>query len=317
MHAVITGISSGFGQALCERLLHAGASVTAVERPGQEVLLASERLEIRRCDLAEGVPADLLTDLEHVDLLVNNAGYAVFGTVDTMDMPRFAAMLAVNVLALHDVTRQVLPALRAASGTVVNLSSVAGRMVFPESGAYAATKHAVEAISEATFLENCRHGVRVRVIEPGSFNTGFGPRATEESPPRDPASWREKDHAIWDDAKWDVLETTQGPEMVASAVLESLGDARPFLRVPVGVDGQRLMALRSAMSPDGWVGLMAARNGAPAFGDVLTPEEVGRWEQAPPARQTATLAAWRLGHLSHWTQSPAGAKALRTLALVG
>mgnify|MGYP000320179111 CR=1 FL=1 len=80
-------------------------------------------------------------------------------------------MFDANVFGTMRVTQTFLPALRAARGAVVNISSVAGRMVFPESGFYAASKYAVEAWSEALYLEHAAAGVRVTVVEPGAFDT--------------------------------------------------------------------------------------------------------------------------------------------------
>ena len=102
-----------------------------------------------------------------VDVLVNNAGYAVFATQEEADLEQIRDLFDVNVLGPARTTQAFLPSLRDRRGVVVQLSSVAGRMTFPESGFYAATKHALEAMSHALLCEAGPMGVRVRVIQPG------------------------------------------------------------------------------------------------------------------------------------------------------
>jgi hypothetical protein len=153
----------------------------------------------------------------------------------------------------------------------------------------------------------------VRLVEPGSFATGFAARAAAASRPRSPESPYAAQHATWDARKLAVLEKPQDPERVAEAIVASLADPAPFARVPVGPDAERLLGLRSAIAPDAWALLAAERNGlAPGPhgpGEVLSPEEV----LAGHRDLAATLAAWRHGHLDHWEATPAGRAALDRL----
>lgn len=242
-----------------------------------------------------------------IDLLVNNAGYAVFGSIEETPLAAVEQMFAVNVVGLSRVTKALLPTLRARGGTVVNLSSVAGRMVFPESGYYAASKYAVEAISEALYQECATFGVRVRVVEPGSFATRFLETANEVSEPRDPDSPYRALHDTWDARKFGILEPPQDPKMVVDAIVASLTDERPFLRLAVGPDAERLLALRDAVGPDAWSRFSGQRNAAPYAtgyaGDVYTPSELAATEAPDPVRLAATEAALRTGHLDHWSEA--------------
>jgi NAD(P)-dependent dehydrogenase (short-subunit alcohol dehydrogenase family) len=306
MRALITGCGSGFGYHLAERLLREGWSVVATDPDPQRLdgLVGAEchRLDLRKPEEISAVAAAA----GPVDLLVNNAGYAVFGTVEEANVSTVEAMFAVNVFGLARMTQAVLPALRSRSGTVVNLSSVAGRVVFPESGFYAASKYAVEALSEALFQECAGFGLRVRVVEPGSFATRFLETARAASTPRSAQSPYIDAHENWDRAKFSVLEEPQDPAQVVDAILDSLSDARPFLRVPVGRDSERLLALRDGLSVDAWSRFAGHRQGVSLpdgfAGDPYSPAELASLTELEPERLEATMLALDTGHLAHWSE---------------
>ncbi len=315
--SVVTGAGSGFGFALAKRLLAEGARVLATDEhlDGWPALLPEperpERLRIAKLDVRSDADAAALADLvrdDGVALLVNNAGYAFFATQEEGSLDQFRDLLEVNVVGVARVTRALLPALRASGGTVVQLSSVAGRTTFPESGFYAATKHAVEALSEALFQETATFGVRVRVIEPGSFDTGFLARAARESPPPSPGSPYAAVRPTWTARKLEVLEPPQRPELVVDAIVASLEDPAPFLRIPVGPDSQRILALRDALGPAGWMKVVAHRAGL-EHPDLPSPAAVLAGEHLDVA-----LEAFRRGHLAHWAASDEGRRALARLA---
>ncbi|MEZ4237885.1 MAG: SDR family NAD(P)-dependent oxidoreductase [Myxococcota bacterium] len=322
--AFVTGCASGFGLALARRLLARGDAVVAtdeaVDPDWAAALPASDRLRTFRLDVRRDDDVRAVTEAVlragPVDLLVNNAGIAWFGTQEEGDVEAFRDLLDVNVLGPARVTRALLPSLRARRGTVVNLSSVAGRTVFPESGFYAATKHAVEAMSEALFQETCTFGVRVRLIEPGSFATRFLERAAAASPVPPPSSPYAPLREAWGARKGGVLEVPQDPEQVVDAIVRSLDDPAPFRRVPVGPDAERILALRDALGPDPWTRLAGDRNGlvAPHTGDeVPSAEELLALPDVDP-RWALVRAAHAHGHLEHWAETEAGRRALARLA---
>jgi NADP-dependent 3-hydroxy acid dehydrogenase YdfG len=274
---------------------------------------AAPRLEVHALDVTDVASVARATGAAlaggAVDVLVNNGGYAVFGSAAEADLTAIARMFDANVLGVARVTQALLPSLRAVAGTVVQISSVAGRMAFPESGFYAATKHAVEALSEALFEENCTFGLRVVVIEPGHFATGFQERAARESRPRDPSSAYAALHPLWDRRRAASLATPpQDPERVAAAIEAGIHDPRPFLRVVVGDDAPRILALREALGHDGWVHFMANRyGGLPQGADPFDPIGV------PASPGAGLAAAVAQGHAEHWAESEAGAAAVRAL----
>ena len=179
----ITGASRGFGLEITREALSRGDSVVASARNPQAVLDAipdaADRLLAVAVDV--GDPAQITAAVEaaiarfgHVDVLVNNAGRGLVGSVEETSDEEIRAIFDVNVFGLLAITRAVLPHMRArGTGLVVNLSSVGGFVAWPGWGAYAATKFAVEALSEAMTHELAPLGIRSVAIEPGPFRTNF------------------------------------------------------------------------------------------------------------------------------------------------
>lgn len=319
----LTGCGSGFGLAMARAFLRRGDVVVGTERVLDGVrdrvleglADASDRLALRVLELSEADSIAAATaDAGPVDILVNNAGYAYFASQDEADLGAVRRLFEVNVFGLSAVTAALLPSLRAQRGTVVQLSSVAGRMVFPESGFYAATKHAVEALSEALYLENRTAGLRVVVVEPGSFDTGFLARALQESPEREESSHHAVDYPTWDAAKFGVLADPQSPALVAQTVLAALGRDAGFQRVVAGTDAEAILSLRESLGDD-WMALMGARNGGDdVLGTLPSAAEVLASDEATVRRLwPAALLAARSGHLDHWAHNDSTAGALQRL----
>jgi NAD(P)-dependent dehydrogenase (short-subunit alcohol dehydrogenase family) len=179
----ITGASRGFGLEITKEALSRGDSVIATARNPQTVLDAvpdgGDRLLAVGLDVS--VPAQITAAVDagierfgRIDVLVNNAGRGLVGAVEETSDAEARALFDVNVFGLLAVTRAVLPHMRAArSGLVVNLSSVGGFVAWPGWGVYAATKFAVEALSEAMTHELAPLGIKSVAIEPGPFRTNF------------------------------------------------------------------------------------------------------------------------------------------------
>jgi len=312
--AFVTGCATGFGRRLTDRLLAAGWVVHATDpsppedweggAPSGTGTLVTHLLDVRDPDQV----TQATQGLGPVDLLVNNAGYAVFGTQEETDLDAVKELFDVNVLGLARVTQAVLPRVREAQGTVVQLSSVAGRTVFPESGFYAATKYAVEAMSEALFQECATFGVRVRLIEPGSFDTRFLDTALERSPAPPENSAYDGVRELWMRRKVAVLETPQDPERVVDAIMGCLDAPEPFLRIPVGPDSERILLVRDLLGADGWSTFAAERNGLPP---QLAPEQEVAMPSEHARERLRALDRW--GHLDHWEDTDVGRAALAVL----
>ncbi|MEM9964784.1 MAG: SDR family NAD(P)-dependent oxidoreductase, partial [Asticcacaulis sp.] len=177
---LVTGASGGIGEATARRLLKAGYRVYATARNLKTLTdLQAEGAQILALDVTDPVSAkaaveDIVAAEGRIDVLINNAGYSQIGAIETLPLERIRAQFETNVFGLVHLTQLVLPVMRAqGGGTVINLSSIVGKLVFPGAGAYAASKHALEAFSDALRFEVSGFGVRVVLIEPGLIRTDF------------------------------------------------------------------------------------------------------------------------------------------------
>jgi NADP-dependent 3-hydroxy acid dehydrogenase YdfG len=203
--AVITGASKGIGAALARRFTAEGAQVALLARTaGPLQAFASQLGTLARafpCDVTNA--ADVSTVAERIstefggapDVLINNAGLFQLAPVDAMQPADFTAIIATNLVAPFLLARAFLPGMRTRrSGTVVTVGSIADRAVFPENGAYAASKHGLRALHEAMRMELRGSGVRATLVSPGPVDTplwdpvnpdsreGFTPRASMLTP---------------------------------------------------------------------------------------------------------------------------------------
>ncbi|MFT3700255.1 MAG: SDR family oxidoreductase [Kofleriaceae bacterium] len=180
---LVTGCSSGFGLATAQRFVRAGWNVIATMRSPTPIDGAFvTRLDVEdRASIATAVEAGLAR-FGAIDVLVNNAGYGLFGVFEQTPRDQIVAQFATNVFGLMDVTRAVLPAMRARRrGVILNITSGAGVFGLPLSSAYSASKFAVEGWSEALAYELATLGIVVKLIEPGGVDTNFGARSAGEA----------------------------------------------------------------------------------------------------------------------------------------
>jgi short-subunit dehydrogenase len=198
---LITGATAGIGRNTALALARKGHRVFATGR--RESALATLQEEARGTFL-ETIPLDVTsaesianvaaeierrTDGYGLDVLVNNAGYGQYGPVEGLSDAELRAQFDTNVFGLLAVTRAFLPKMRErGAGRIINVSSVGGRVTFPLGGAYAATKYAVESLSDALRNEVAAFGVRVSVIEPGAIRSEFNERALATLDPQAAAS---------------------------------------------------------------------------------------------------------------------------------
>jgi NADP-dependent 3-hydroxy acid dehydrogenase YdfG len=184
--AIITGASSGIGEATALALAGAGATVTIVARRAERLDALAAKIADRGgaalklpADIAN--PADLdgivkatIAEWGRLDVLVNNAGVMLLAPVADASTDEWRQMIEINLVALMNLSKLALPHLKASAGHIVNISSVAGRIANPTASAYSATKFGVGAFSEALRREVYSDRVRVTVIEPGMVNTELG-----------------------------------------------------------------------------------------------------------------------------------------------
>ncbi|AVH21300.1 oxidoreductase [Nocardia cyriacigeorgica] len=242
---LITGATSGFGRALTEAAIAAGDTVVAaVRRPeALEALVAAHpdqvdpvRLDVTDVARAEEVVADVLARHGRIDVLVNNAGRTQVGAVEATTDAELRDLFDVHFFGPAALTRAVLPSMRERrSGAIVNLSSMGGQMSFAGFGAYSATKFALEGLSEALADEVKGFGIKVLVVEPGSFRTNlFGKNAAYFS----------ADHPAYAETVGSTKEFVQGsdgdqagdPAKAAAAIITALDAEQTPLRLPLGSD---------------------------------------------------------------------------------
>lgn len=179
----ITGASSGFGRALAEAVISRGEKAVVVARrgaalaelvaiDGNRVLAAP--LDITNADARKAAVATALTRFGHIDVLANIAGRGSLGAVEEFAAEQLRAQMELNFFAAAELTREVLPHMRASgAGNILNLTSIGGLISIGGFGAYCASKFALEAWSEALADEVARFGVKVTLVEPGNFRTEF------------------------------------------------------------------------------------------------------------------------------------------------
>ena len=190
----ITGCSTGFGRALAELVLDRGwrVVVTARDKAKVEELAAGTRGEALPLSLDVTEPSQVRDAVAaakrafgRIDVLVNNAGYGYQSSAEEGDDREIRAMFDANVFGLFQMTQAVLPIMRQQrDGRIINITSVAGRIGFPSSGFYAASKHAVEGWADALGKEVAPLGIKVTCVEPGPFRTDWAGRSLKQTPTR-------------------------------------------------------------------------------------------------------------------------------------
>ncbi|BCY09588.1 SDR family NAD(P)-dependent oxidoreductase [Actinoplanes sp. L3-i22] len=247
---LITGATSGFGRLVAARALTRGAHVIAVGRRGDLLADLAEQAPDRVTPIvldittpaAQATISAAIEAAGGLDVLVNNAGYGLFGAIEQISDAEARTLFDTNVLGNLAVLRAALPALRASRGRIVQLSSMNGQLAWASSGVYSASKGAVELLSEALAEELAPTGVRVTLVEPGIFATEFGTTA----------------HAVLPD---EVYAPTVGKFLsdfaqlppsafgdagqVADAILALVDLPEPPLRLAIGADA--ITAIRASL----------------------------------------------------------------------
>lgn len=256
----ITGASSGIGLATARHFLAEDWNVVATMRdPGRTLIDTPDprRLTVQAVDVLDEDSIDRAVraaEERHgaIDVLVNNAGYALMGPLEALSPELLWRQFETNVLGLIATTRHVLPGMRRRrSGLVINIGSIGGRMAFPLASAYHATKFAVEGLSESLRFELKAHGIRVKVVEPGGIRTNFITHGTQWA---SHAAY-EPQVSAFKDMSLRLNDRLPGPEKVAEVVFRAATDPSDRLRYRAAAGPYPLMR---ALLPDAvWRGLVA------------------------------------------------------------
>jgi len=258
---LITGCSSGIGAATARAFLDADWTVYATARDTDDLeALDEEGCEIAKLDVTDGsqvhdVVDRVIEETGRIDCLLNNAGYATYAPVEDVPLRDVHRQFDVNVYGPHRLIRAVLPHMRErAEGTIVNLSSVNGRMAHPMSGIYSGSKFALEAMSDALRSEVAGFDIDVVLIEPGPVATDFWDRAADEE--AIPEAERTPAYERFYRAAEDAGAVGSGgpiaidPEAVAGTILNAASCTDPAARYPVGAFAR--LTLPGRFLPDRW-----------------------------------------------------------------
>lgn len=244
--ALVTGASSGIGEATAKRLAGAGYKVYGTSRRGAQViqqpfdLLA---LDVTSDESVEAAVREVIRREGRIDLLVNNAGFGVAPAgAEESSIEQAQAIFDTNFFGIVRMTRAVVPYMRQQkSGHIINIGSVLGFLPMPYMALYAATKHAVEGYSESLDHELRTFGIRVSVIEPASTNTQFDANLLEPDARLD--EYREI-RAFMGKKMQKLVTAGDPPEVVADTVLQAALAARPKLRYAAGRRASFVQLLR-------------------------------------------------------------------------
>ena len=267
---LITGCSTGIGRATAKRLADDGFNVHATARRAESIEDLAERgckthaLDVTDERSMESAVAEVEKD-GAVGALVNNAGYSQSGAIETIPMSSVRKQFETNVFGLMRMCQLVLPGMRGdGSGRIVNMSSMGGRLTFPGGGVYHATKHAVEALSDALRFEVREFGIDVVILEPGLIVTEFGETAA--------GSLAEvEEHGPYAKFNADVAKVTAnayagpmarfaaGPDAVAEKISKALTANRPNARYKVTPSAKVMMGLRRLVTDRMWDRMMRSQ----------------------------------------------------------
>jgi len=267
---LVTGCSSGIGAATATRLAKSGHLVYATARRSDDLAGLQPGCRVLAVDVTDEASMSAAVDAvvaEHgrVGGLVNNAGYGEYGAVEDVSMDRVRRQFETNVFGLARLCQLVLPSMRAAGrGRIVNISSMGGRLTFPYAGYYHATKHAVEALSDALRFEVAPFGIQVSVIEPGLILTRFGSTVSGtlgqstpgDSPYADGArQMRSRIEHMYDNRLFAV-----GPDVVARTVERALTAPHPQGRYVTPSLARGLIGMRQLLPSRAWDAVLRVAN---------------------------------------------------------
>lgn len=251
---LITGASSGIGKACAEHLASRGYRVFGTCRDTADQKTATDNIEMLSMnvdddDSVRDAIANLLATTGRLDGVVNNAGFALMGSVEDTSIKEANAQMETNFFGVLRVCRAVLPIMRRqGSGHIINISSLAGVLGLPFSGLYSASKFALEGMTESLRLELRPFGVRVVLIEPGDFNTQLPARRRVASESEKNDAYRKK-FTQFKAAQEKDESKAPSPEPVACLVERILRTSAPPLRYTVGMFGQRIVVPLKRLFP--------------------------------------------------------------------
>ena len=253
---LITGSSAGVGKATVRYFLSKGWNVIATMRnPEKEVELTQlknvlvTRLDVLDTNSIASAVAAGIAKFGRIDVLLNNAGYGTLGPLEVFDMEGIRRQFDTNVIGLLAVTKAVLPHFRVNhSGTIVNISSMGGKVTLPLGALYHGTKFAVEGLSEALHYEMEAIGVKVKIVEPGAIKIDFMGRSFDIRNDKSLSEYQDLEKKLFA-APFVFSE----PEDVAEVIWNAVTDGSDTLRYIVGDDAREYLTNRKCLDDETFI----------------------------------------------------------------
>ncbi|RJP58619.1 MAG: SDR family NAD(P)-dependent oxidoreductase [Deltaproteobacteria bacterium] len=272
--ALVTGASSGIGRETAIRLAGKGFKVIAAARRRDRLAELADQVQgitPRQVDLSdpedvERFCRDISNLQEPVSVLINNAGYSVRGALEDVSIEDVRRVFEVNLFAMIQVTQACLPGMRRLrGGTIINISSIAGKFTFPLGGVYASTKHAVEAVTDALRMEVRPFGIRVVAIRPGAIATEFNEVANQMT--GDLLARTAPDYKPVYQASGASLGKVftgiyiPGPDLIADIILKAVLSDAPKAVYSGGPMVEEFLGQRTKLDDDGFDRFMTEKTG--------------------------------------------------------
>lgn len=253
--AVVTGSSTGIGYEtsllLARNGFHTFATMRNIDKASKILKIAQDEnlkidvieLDVDKEDSIQSAISEIMSKTDRIDVLVNNAGWGLFGSAEDVSIKDFKAQFETNFFGIISVIQQVAPIMRQqSSGTIVNISSVVGRIAFPASSAYISSKFALEGLSESMRYELDPFGVKMTIIEPGAIKTDFF-SSLKVTTPKPDSPYKEMTEKVVSGVKM-IAEMGTAPEEVAKTVLKAIQEPEPLPRYIVGTDAAMFLEAR-------------------------------------------------------------------------
>jgi NAD(P)-dependent dehydrogenase (short-subunit alcohol dehydrogenase family) len=259
--ALVTGASSGIGDATARRLAQLGYTVYAVARRADRMAtLGGQGCRIESADVTDdtalvALVEKIISETGRIDVLVNNAGYGSYGALEDVPIAEARRQFDVNVFALARLIQLVLPHMRSQrDGYIVNISSIGGKIWEPLGSWYHATKFAVEGLSDSLRAEVAGFGVKIIVIEPGAIRTEWAAISADNLEAASAGTpYREQARFVSGTLRaTDKSRLTSGPAVVADAIGKAVQSPRPRTRYAVGGGARSILFTQRLLTDRGF-----------------------------------------------------------------
>ena len=270
--ALVTGASSGIGEETARRLQGLGYTVYgAARRTDRLEKLAADGVRPLAMDVTDDASmtagiARIIEETGRIDVLVNNAGYGSYGAIEDVPIDEARRQFEVNLFGLGRLVQLVTPHLRGQkSGTIINISSMGGRLTTPLGGWYHATKYAVEALSDALRMELKPFGIDVVLVEPGGIRTEWaGIAADHLAETAEGSAYSDQIRAVAGSMRNESVQRRQSPPAVIANAVEKIVTARkPRTRYAVGFMAKPLITARRVLPDRAFDRVISAALGVP------------------------------------------------------